>query len=265
MENVQFVLSMWTSVKRFLSRFLLTQEKLEARAREGDDEALFLLADRYYRGKGRSRNHGKAAECMRKAAEQGHAKAQFYLGLFYKTGELDEFIEQSYEEAVSWFTKAAKQGEKGAKKALKELQEAEEKDIVVSCKRKAEQGDVDSQFELASMYRKGEGVEQDLVEAAKWYRKAAGQEHFSAQFYLGLMHQKGEGVEQDLVEAAKWYRKAAEQGGHAAAQFNLASMYRKGEGVEQDLAEAAMWFRKAADQGHAGAKEALKELESIKQ
>ena len=42
---------------------------------------------------------------------------------------------------------------------------------------KAETGDADSQFQLGRRYDKGEGVAKDQVEAAKWYRKAAEQNH----------------------------------------------------------------------------------------
>ena len=41
-----------------------------------------------------------------------------------------------------------------------------------------------------------------------------------AQSYLGIMYQEGQGVEQDLEEAIKWYRLAASQG-DATAQKNL--------------------------------------------
>ena len=39
----------------------------------------------------------------------------------------------------------------------------------------AEQGYADAQFNLGSMYRKGEGVPENDAEAVKWYRKAADQ------------------------------------------------------------------------------------------
>ena len=40
-------------------------------------------------------------------------------------------------------------------------------------KRKAEQGDEVAQFNLGRLYYLGEGVEKDLKEAMKWFRKAA--------------------------------------------------------------------------------------------
>ena len=84
-----------------------------------------------------------------------------------------------------------------------------------------------------------EGVQQDDVEAVKWYRKAAEQGDADAQVFLGLMYRNGKGVQQDYAEAVKWVRKAAEQG-NAEAQFNLGVivMYRSGKGVQQDYAEA---------------------------
>eukprot|EP00729_Bicosta_minor_P032742 gene32742-biopygen5792 len=105
-----------------------------------------------------------------------------------------------------------------------------------------------AQCSLGAMYDKGEGVEQDHIEAVKWYRKSAEAGNADGQYNLGIIYGNGEGVEQDYVEAAKWYRKSAEAG-FAQAQYNLGNMYRKGEGVEQDHVETAKWYRKSAEAG----------------
>eukprot|EP00729_Bicosta_minor_P016962 gene16962-biopygen541 len=109
---------------------------------------------------------------------------------------------------------------------------------------------------LGCKYLDGKGVEQDHVEAAKWYRKSAKAGYAAAQYNLGLMYHKGEGVEQDHVEAAKWFRKSAEAG-FAAAQCKLGFMYDDGRGVKQDCVEAVTWFRKAAEAGFAHAQFSL--------
>eukprot|EP00729_Bicosta_minor_P018148 gene18148-biopygen1520 len=109
-----------------------------------------------------------------------------------------------------------------------------------------------AQCSLGALYSIGKGVEQDHVEAAKWFRKAAEAGYAAAQNNLGNMYDKGKGVEQDHVEAIKWFRKAAEAG-YAAAQNNLGNMYDKGKGVEQDHVEAAKWLRKSAEAGFAQA------------
>src|SRR5437660_1366663 len=87
-------------------------------------------------------------------------------------------------------------------------------------KAQAESGDVVAQVNLGECYANGRGVTKDLVDAAKWFRKAAEQGNAIAQLKLGGAYQIGFGVTKDFTEAAKWYRKAAEQG-NAFAQTSL--------------------------------------------
>ena len=90
-------------------------------------------------------------------------------------------------------------------------------------------------------------VRGDYATALKEYRALAEQGDVDAQFMLGSMYDKGYGVPQDHTEAVKWYRKAAEQG-DAQAQFSLGIMYFNGKGVPQDYVQAHMWFNLAAAQ-----------------
>ena len=117
-----------------------------------------------------------------------------------------------------------------------------------------------AQYFLGCRYEKGEGVEQDHVEAAKWYRKSAEAGYAPAQCNLGVMYVKGNGVKQDRVEAAKWFRKSAEAG-NTLAQCNLGIVYANGKGVEQDLAEALKWVQLAAEQGYKRALRCVNDLQ----
>jgi len=63
-----------------------------------------------------------------------------------------------------------------------------------SCRKAAEQGDVDAQYTLGTLYENGLGVKQDDAEAVKWYLKAAEQGDARAQINLGAMYDKGQGV-----------------------------------------------------------------------
>ena len=65
--------------------------------------------------------------------------------------------------------------------------------------RLAEQGDVDAQFSLGEMSKKGQGVPRDDAEALKWYRRAAAQGHADAQNNLGIIYTLGKGVPVDYV------------------------------------------------------------------
>ena len=115
-------------------------------------------------------------------------------------------------------------------------------------RRRADEGYVRAQYNLALMYDTGQGVPEDNLEAVRWYRKAADQGNVRAQNNLGVMYDAGEGVPEDNAEAVRWYRMAAEQG-DASAQYNLGVMYDTGEGVPEDDEAAVRWYREAGEQG----------------
>jgi TPR repeat protein len=104
------------------------------------------------------------------------------------------------------------------------------------------------QFWLGNLYTNGQGVPQDYVLAASWWRKAAEQGFTKAQHNLGCAYEFGQGVERDHTQAAIWWNKAAEQG-YAYAQNDLGYAYERGWGVPQNGEQAAFWYRKAAEQG----------------
>lgn len=67
----------------------------------------------------------------------------------------------------------------------------------------------------------------------------------SAQFNLATCYADGKGVDKDPVRAFTWARKAADQG-HAPAQSMLSRCYRDGDGVASDQVEAFAWLSLAA-------------------
>ena len=69
-----------------------------------------------------------------------------------------------------------------------------------------------------------------------------------AQSNLGVAFHNGRGVKQNIVEAVKYYEKAAIQG-HPDAQYNLGVLYFQGIGVDQSYELALEWFQKAAERG----------------
>lgn len=81
-------------------------------------------------------------------------------------------------------------------------------------------------------------------------------DHAYAQYFVGRMYASGQGVEQNMETAAKWYRKAAELG-VADAQYRLGSMYEAGDGVPRDMESAYSWYTVAAHLGNAKAPKAV--------
>ena len=175
----------------------------------------------YERGK-----YKAALRQFRALAEEGHAGAQFYLGVMYADGE---GILEDDDQAVFWYRKAA------------------------------EQGVAEAQFNLGFMYANGRGVGRGVLEndvqAASWFRKSAEQGHAGSQYNLGVMYLNGWGVPRDYRQAVSWFGKSAEQG-NAVAQYNLGAMYANGRGVPEDNVQAYAWFNLAASQGDEDAKEA---------
>lgn len=81
-------------------------------------------------------------------------------------------------------------------------------------------------------------------------------DHGLAQYYVAMMYLRGEGVEQNYEEAAKWFRKAAEKR-VKQAQYRLADLYMKGRGVPRDFEYAYAWFRVGAEHEHRKSIDAL--------
>ena len=67
------------------------------------------------------------------------------------------------------------------------------------------------------------GVDKDPVKALYWFRRVAEAGGPIGQYNLGNAYLKGRGVEQDLVEAAKWLTLAA-AGGVPEAKTALAEL-----------------------------------------
>jgi len=148
------------------------------------------------------------------------AKKQFNLGLKYLKGTSD--IKQDYDQAYYWFNKSA------------------------------EQGNAKAQFNLATMYFKGLGIDIDNKSALKWYTKSAEQGEPYAQFNLGFMHLNGLSAPKDTKQAIEYFTQSAKSG-VAKAQLSLGIIYLEGTLLKQDFARAAKWIQKSRVQGESQA------------
>lgn len=162
-----------------------------------------------------AQDYGAALEIWRPLAEDGHAPAQFGMGLSYENGR---GVERDPTQAAVWYHKAA------------------------------DQGLADAQFNLGNLYLNASGVPKDPVEAVRWFRRAAEQGMPPAQVNLGYSYESGSGVAKDPVKAVSWYGKAAEQN-FPQAQYYLGAAYERGSGVEANLPLAAAWYKRASAQG----------------
>jgi hypothetical protein len=133
-------------------------------------------------------DHAKAVRWYRKAAEQGHASAQYNLGVSYQEGE---GVPQDYVEAHVWLNIAVSHAssdkrEKWVKSRDEVAQKMSRPQIAEAQHRAressnaslpdaigdAERGDPAAQANVGIMYFEGKGVPQDFVEAHMWLNLA---------------------------------------------------------------------------------------------
>src|SRR5438067_10132648 len=133
---------------------------------------------------------------------------------------------------------------------------------LAAVKDKAESGDAEAQFALATIYDLGVDVPKNYAESGKWYLKAANQGLAEAQFKLGVRYfEYGKQAKENYTTAFSWFYKAANQG-IAAAQYNAGLMYQLGRGVPTNRVEAYKWYNIAAAQGFTKAAAARELLDS---
>jgi TPR repeat protein len=116
---------------------------------------------------------------------------------------------------------------------------------------KAQTGDLPSEVLLWLAYSGGHGVPKNTQKGIPWLRKAAEQGSLESQFVLGTVYEFGRGGEPvNHKESFKWALLAAQRG-HMVAQHNVATDYFEGTGVSKDLEQARSWYTRAAEQGFA--------------
>ena len=122
-----------------------------------------------------------------------------------------------------------------------------EKDLA-KIRKRAEQGNAEQQFELATAYFTGKGVAQDSVQAAHWFLKAAEAGDPWAENQIGYMYLSGNGVSKDLAQANHWFQISASSG-LVTAKVNLGVDYLYGVGLHADGVMARQLFKEATDKG----------------
>lgn len=156
--------------------------ELRPLAQAGNAEAQYVLGVMYSHGRGVGRDLAESARWYEKAAQQGHARAQFNLGfMLYNDGR--------YAAAAPWLLKAA------------------------------EQGVAMAQGLVGAMYADGKGVAKDPLRAYWWTLRAAEQGVAGAQYDAGMMCVARLADNRcSPIEAYKWFRLLADKGYPGAAE-----------------------------------------------
>ena len=163
-------------------------------------------------------------------AEQGDARAQYFVGGLYSSGR---GVERNDKQAMYWTRKSA------------------------------ENGYASAIYSIAESYQQGFRVDKDINESIRWYEKLANKNDVKAQIKLGFLYDT---KLEDFEAAANWYKKAIEQAddntmynslgydfeeqnGKGFALHRLGFLYEDGKGVPLDNSEAVKNHKKAAELG----------------
>ena len=143
-------------------------------ANSGNPTALTILGLRALDAPNGAANLPDAVKFLTQAAEKGQAVAQYRLGTLYERGQ---GVAADAAKAMHWYGLAAAQGNRKA------------------------------MHNLAVAY--ASGGKKNMAEAARWFAKAASLGLSDSQFNLAVLYERGDGVPQSLVDAYKWYSIAA--------------------------------------------------------
>ncbi len=190
-------------------------------ANTGNNGAEHMLMRLYSEGKLDTKQPDeKTLEWALKAAEKGVVLAQFALAEIYAKKQ------DNAKAALPWYHKAAEQGHPQAYYELGAILEKGANNVRVDTKESthmysiaatefdvfAQKGDAEAQFKLANMYRRAQGVEQDIEKVVKWMERSALQGHALAQLNLGRLYVLGEDLPRNIQLATHWLSAAAAQG-----------------------------------------------------
>lgn len=241
---------------------------LQAKADEGQPEAMFQLGRAHLAGNGVRKDLKKAYDLMSAAAEKGHADAMGGVGYFHSNGLV---VPKNPEEATRWFRMGAEKGSAKARlnlgKQLLSRSEGSSGDAeslrsegLRWVRMAADQGLPEAAYSYGLIVYFGDhGQTQDYQVAAAYLRIAADAGNPEARNILGAIHENGQGVPIHEEEARRWYRQAAYQG-HAKAQANLGRLTGPTLEDRETRVEALSWLILASAQNEVTAVKLLRDI-----
>ncbi|MGR9091112.1 MAG: tetratricopeptide repeat protein [Gammaproteobacteria bacterium] len=244
---------------------------MRARARAGERDAQFHLAEACERGCGVRQSATAARRWYRAAARQGEPDAA-------ATAWLRQAAEADHGDAQASLATCHQRGRGAA---------ADRRQTIHRGERAARSGSAMGRYNPALCYGEGFGVACDMARAVTLLTETAEQGSARAQLTLGRLYAAGDGVAEDPLAALRWHERGARQGdvkarynvallllnqgdpdadcravdelrvaaaaGYAKAMYLLATNYRRGIGVATDRARAQDYLQQAAAAGLAKA------------
>lgn len=183
----------WTTDKNAVPVRKKTQgeeffEKALDLAERGDPKMQARVANAYLEGEDAPKDIDKAVYWLKKASAQGHSESSFQLAYIYSG-----YVAPGYKDSQM---------------------------MVLHLQTAAEQGEGMAQSMLANMYAAGmNGLPKSLEKAVYWFRLACSNDDAMGFFGMGMLYAKGEGVDQDFIQAHRFLSRSEQLGYEEAAPF----------------------------------------------
>lgn len=183
----------------------------------------FGYALAFFEGNSVKRDRNKAQQLVasiikdvREKAKNGDSKYQVVYGDMFSFG-LGQSVD--YEEAFSWYKKAAKKN------------------------------NLEAQCDLGYCYLVGQGVVKNHRLSFKYWLKSAKQGYAHSCRDVGQNYLKGVGVKKNFTKAVFWFKKASDYN-YSHGTSDLAYCYLNGLGIEKDFEIAKKLYKKALEQDY---------------
>lgn len=226
---------------------LIAEYWLKTSYENGEPKAAANLGSLYEE---KHQNYEQALHWYSIAAENGLDAGQNSLGLLHDRGL---GVPENKEEAIRLYTLAAQQNCSEAMINLGALLYSQEKysDAFPWLKKAAELGEDVAQYNVATMYINGHGVEESMQKAMPYLMESAKQDNPKALFLLGEVFYDGYGVEPD-EERGLYFMHLAYELGHPDATLFLGKVFENTEPTK-----AAYFYNMARNRGISGLEELL--------
>lgn len=215
-------------------------------AKEGDEEAMYQLGQRYQNGNGVEQNIEIASDWWHKAATKGYVPACHDLGIYYV------FTKHDLEKGLKWLAKSASADYVLSYRALGDIYlngwgvESDIEKGIAYLTKAAENNHEDTQLRLAGVYHDGEYVDKDFSKAKYWFEKYLEHDSAEANYRMGRCLFEGDMYEQNYHQALEYFTKAVKEGCHDASPYYI-NMLWYGNNVDKNQEAVLATYKELAE------------------
>lgn len=225
-------------------------EIAKEQAKQGDQEAMWQLGQRYLDGDGVEQNIEVASDWWLKAAMKGHVPASHDLGIYYY------FTKHDIDNGLKWLKISASADYARSLHVLGDIYingwgvEPDTDKGLEYLTKAAEQNHEESQLRLAGLYHDGVSVDQNFEKARYWFEKYVEHDDAQAHYRMGRCLYEGDMYDVNYPNALEHFTTAVKGNCHEASPYYIDMLWR-GNHAEQDREAVLATYKELDESGDA--------------